>query len=203
LFVVAGSWHDSRVAAPLYELLLTEVPAPFAIVADAAFPHTDKMEGIILTPFRKDELAKLESRLKHANITKEEYRRAMDRNAQITSARQAAEWGMRSLQGTFSRLKTRLTHDCEKRRRVIQCCLHLYNLRVRRIGLIQTRTVYERYWKDGVIDDPAFDRVDNFYGVASQIGSCAAPAVSRPVRAEPVESKRSGRAVNRRILDDK
>ena len=47
-----GSYHDSRLARPLYTMLLnpTLTPLPFALVADTAFPRTQEMSGRIITP---------------------------------------------------------------------------------------------------------------------------------------------------------
>lgn len=201
-----GSWHDSRVAMPLYRLLLEDVPRPLSIVADSAFPHREDMEGIILTPLRKDEQERLESAVKHGRLSRQDYERKMATSAQITSCRQAAEWSMRSLQGTFSRLKATLTTDQVKRARLIRICLYLFNLRVRRVGLMQVRTVYERYWKDGVIDDPDFDRVDAWYSQAAPPSASSAPpisnasvAIEEPDAAAPAEPAESKRSTHRRM----
>lgn len=64
-------------------------------------------------------------------------------NAQATSMRQAAEWGMRSLQSAFPRLKDRFIYEENGERRVIMTMmLLLHNLRARRVGINQIKTVY-------------------------------------------------------------
>jgi hypothetical protein len=43
-----GSWHDSRIAQPIYEKLRTQTPNGFYFVADTVFPHGAKqIEGKI------------------------------------------------------------------------------------------------------------------------------------------------------------
>ena len=60
----------------------------------------------------------------------------------ITSARQAAEWGMRAIQGTFGRLHTTLTADETRRRTILTCIMHLHNYQTRLVGMNQITSVY-------------------------------------------------------------
>ncbi|KAJ1406173.1 hypothetical protein B484DRAFT_300118, partial [Ochromonadaceae sp. CCMP2298] len=64
------------------------------------------------------------------------------RHGLYISLRQAAEWGMRALQGSFSRLKSRLPSDAKKRGRIILSILLLSNLRTHYVGLNQISTVF-------------------------------------------------------------
>ena len=61
-----------------------------------------------------------------------------------SSARQTVEWGMRVLQGTFSRLHVAFkAHDTENNLMIIKLCIHLCNLRTRRMGIFnQIQTVF-------------------------------------------------------------
>lgn len=62
---------------------------------------------------------------------------------QATSARQAAEWGMRAFQSSFPRLKDRLEYEERgERRLILDTCALLYNLRARLVGINQLRSVY-------------------------------------------------------------
>jgi hypothetical protein len=63
-------------------------------------------------------------------------------SAWLTIVRQAAEWGMGSLQKVFKRLTTPLPQDATKRATIIECTMRLHNLRTRRDGQNQTKTVY-------------------------------------------------------------
>ena len=48
-----GSWHDSRVAQPIYERLHTKTPPGYYLVADTAFPRgTNQIEGRIRVPIK-------------------------------------------------------------------------------------------------------------------------------------------------------
>ena len=54
---------------------------------------------------------------------------------------QSAEWGVRALNGPFSRLKTTLSVEASKRHCILVLYCHLYNLRARRVGLDMIRNV--------------------------------------------------------------
>ena len=89
-----GSWHDARLARPLYSRLTdpTQTPGQFALVADTAFPRSDpQLQGKIITPLKVgDQYA--------ANISiaaQDAY------NSEVVRARQGVEWGMHSSQSTF------------------------------------------------------------------------------------------------------
>ena len=57
--------------------------------------------------------------------------------------RQSAEWGMRAFQASFLRLQDRFIFEQNgERRLIVKMCLLLYNLRARRIGINQIRSVY-------------------------------------------------------------
>ena len=59
--------------------------------------------------------------------------------AQLTSARQAAEWGMRQLQGAFPRLKARFPFEERGHRRIVMRMISaLNNYRARTIGIAQS-----------------------------------------------------------------
>ena len=78
------------------------------------------------------------------------------------SLRQASEWGMRGLQGTFPRFKKRLPGNPAKRKLVIQSIVLVHNFRTEIVGLNQIRTVfdpeYERY-----ISLYGYDRIRRYY----------------------------------------
>ena len=64
-------------------------------------------------------------------------------NKQLVSARQAAEWGMQAMQGSFARLKLPLpATDHQFRAEVIELAVRLHQLRCRAVGINQTRLVY-------------------------------------------------------------
>lgn len=68
----------------------------------------------------------------------------MVRLRQATSMRQAAEWGMRAIQGSFPRTKERLRYEeFGQRRDILECIIYLYNYRCKNVGLNQLRSVFE------------------------------------------------------------
>ena len=57
--------------------------------------------------------------------------------------RQSAEWGMRTLQASFPRLKDRMIYEETGERRIImKMMVLLFNLRSRRIGINQVLNTY-------------------------------------------------------------
>ena len=78
-----------------------------------------------------------------AGDTPDEFAYNVRLNAEATSMRQSAEWGMRALQASFPRLKDRFIYEESGERRImIKMCLLLYNLRAKRVGINQIRSTY-------------------------------------------------------------
>jgi len=134
-----GSWHDSRIARPLYDHLLTLPPA-FFLIADTAFPRGPAaIQNRIKAPCRAGEALAP----RNDGIDPNEF------NRQLVSCRQVAEWGMRALQSCFGRLRLPLdVNDAEQRRLVITLCLRLHNIRTRIVGINQIRNVYVPAWEN-------------------------------------------------------
>jgi len=83
----------------------------YKICVDGAFPRAGAAREKFVGPMTiRQRLA-----LRNAPMSNEERNRIMARHNGYVSLRQAAEWGMRALQGTFSRLKTRITSMRETR----------------------------------------------------------------------------------------
>eukprot|EP00171_Calliarthron_tuberculosum_P022248 IDg22248t1 len=62
---------------------------------------------------------------------------------QATSARQASEWGMRALQGSFPRIKDQFIYEERGERKLMLLVLvHLFNFRARRVGINQILSSY-------------------------------------------------------------
>lgn len=59
----------------------------------------------------------------------------------LPSERQSAEWGVQGLKGPFSRLKTTLPANAHALYRILSLCAHIYNFRVRNVGINEIRTV--------------------------------------------------------------
>ena len=134
-----GSWHDSRVARPLYELLSEKLPTGYYLVSDTAFPQgTGWCPGKIRAPLQAGSILPTDpDELAHVLLF----------NRQLLSFRQSVEWGMRSLQGAFGRLRVPLPiEDLPFRQDLLEICVRLHNVRVRCVGISQIRNVYQPLW---------------------------------------------------------
>ena len=61
----------------------------------------------------------------------------------ITSLRQAAEWGMGSVEKVYQRLQLPLPYNPSIRRRRLMVTHHLFNYRVRTTGISQIKAYFE------------------------------------------------------------
>jgi hypothetical protein len=74
---------------------------------------------------------------------------AEEKNEQLVSARQAAEWGMWAIQGSFSCLKLPMpTLDHKFCTEVIELTVHLHQLQCQLVGINQTAAVYQEVKDD-------------------------------------------------------
>ena len=71
-----------------------------------------------------------------------------------TSLRQASEWGMRGMQGTFPRCKKHLPSDSDKWQLVLEAIVLVHNFCSDYVGFNQRRTVF----------DPEYVRVESLEG---------------------------------------
>ena len=89
---------------------------------DQEFPRSGDAHGILVGPIPERSACRL-----HCSV-----RDNLIRMSNVyTSLRQASEWGMRGLQGSFPRCKKRLPlpSDKDKRRRVLECIIFIHNFR--------------------------------------------------------------------------
>ena len=129
-----GNYHDSRASAAIYEVvndpLLT--PDPYRLLGDSAFPsRTGKIIAL-----------KKSNQFSHDPAIRAEQK---EMQFLLSSARQTVEWGMRVIQGTFQRLHIPLkSSDTQYNYILIRLCLHLSNMRTRRMGVFnQIQTVFQ------------------------------------------------------------
>ncbi|KAF9228946.1 hypothetical protein BS17DRAFT_792928 [Gyrodon lividus] len=79
-----GSWHDSRVAQPIYRVLRTKTPEGHYIIADTAFPRgTVEIQGHICAPLKAGQ---------QVGGTPDQIVEVMAFNQELLSYRQTAEW---------------------------------------------------------------------------------------------------------------
>jgi len=81
-------------------------------------------------------------------------------NQQLVLARQAAEWGMRSLQGSFARLKLPLlANDHQYRGEILELAVRLHQVRCQTVHINQTQRVYEAVQDDFNLLTRSFHRM--------------------------------------------
>ncbi|CDO76663.1 hypothetical protein BN946_scf184752.g1 [Trametes cinnabarina] len=146
VFNAPGSWHDVKVARPIYKKLREKTPNGYFIVADTAFPRgTRSIEGRIQAPLKSG------ARLPQDRVERD---MLLLRNRQLVSFRQTAEWGVRQLRGGFGRLRVPLDiNDDIGRSDLLEVCLRSMNLRTSRVGISQIRNVYMRIWEEAEDSD--------------------------------------------------
>jgi hypothetical protein len=148
-----GCGHDSWVSKNLQRRIL-EIPGYLyphvCIVADTAFPRTGAMRGRIVTPLKQCEMDGIIT----AGASRATILQLKKNHIRVVNVRQAAEWGMRQIEGCFGRLQLRLTLDSKMRVLLLDTMVLLHNLRVRRVGLSQIRTVYSPLWDQSPLVAP-------------------------------------------------
>lgn len=122
----SGSWHDTKltVVSKLYFPRFT--PPDMAILGDSAFVNNTRVTNGKILRARKSG--------KTNDIPESPELAAVDLILQrvVPSERQSAEWGVRAIKAPLGRLNVPLLADCEKRRRIIEVCCHLFNFRTRK-----------------------------------------------------------------------
>ena len=125
----------------------------YKLCVDKGFPMTGRLFGKFVGPLSTKSLSKIARNLR-------DFVQMMSHI--YTSLRQAGDWGMRALQGSFSRLIARLTSDKVMRGKIIKSILLLHIFRTRNVGLNQIATVfnpeYEQY-----INLNGYDKISRYF----------------------------------------
>ena len=162
-----GSWHDWTCARGLFHKLKSKTPAPFRILGDSAFSTTEReIKEKLLTPLRENEIS-IHPRIKAAQVRLHQV---------VVRERQAAEWGMRALQGTFARLTLLMSNVPKRRRELLLAVFLLHNFHASRGGLNQIREVYrgdfsyQNVWSDlkRVFKERTANRLRRYYRLNHQ-----------------------------------
>jgi len=145
-FNYPGSMHDGQVSYLLVREVINKI-GPYKACVDQGFARSGELYDRFVGPISRKRLQKIARHLRPLLVA---------RSHRYTSLRQAIEWGMRGLQGSFSRLTSRLSTYKHTRRNIIHSILLLHNLRTHHIGLNQIKTVfnpeYEQYIHMGNYD---------------------------------------------------
>ena len=147
-----GSWHDSTVAQDLINVVIKRI-GPYAFCVDQGFPRSGDLHGRFVGPMTRRMRRKLSPEIAEYLIPMHE---------KYISLRQASEWGMRALQGTFSRLKSRLTSDNKKRGQIILSIVLLHNFRTDFVGLNQIAAVFNPHYNQ-YINMTTYDRIHRYF----------------------------------------
>jgi len=152
VFNCPGSWHDSTVAEPLKQLIVN-MDMPYKICVDQGFPRSGLLQDKFVGPLSKKARRQLSPILRKA---------ILEVHNKYVSLRQSSEWGMRGLQGTFSRLKARLTSNKFKRHSLIYSIFLLSNFRIEFAGLNQIATVFNPHYLQ-YTNIFGYDRIARYY----------------------------------------
>ena len=110
---------------------------------------------------------KLRTPLKRDDLSSDPQVRAiqLDSHKAVTSVRQAAEWGMRGVQGAFPRLSMKLTTNSQERHQNVETVFRLFNLRTRLTGINQTRTVYSTDYFPMLFARKQYEHLHRYYNI--------------------------------------
>jgi len=127
-----GSWNDGDMCTELCLKLVdpSKTLPDHGLCADTAFPVGQTLFRHIVSPLKEGEIEKMEPSLQPI---------AAAVSAQITSLRQACEWGMGSIQKPFKRLLLNLPWRDRVRTTRLSNIFRLWNVRVRNTGINQIR----------------------------------------------------------------
>ena len=123
-----GSWNDGDMSRDLQEKLLYDVDDGWGIIADTAFPVSKQLVGKIISPLKEGELERAHP---HAQ------RALLRLSAEITSCRQACEWGVGSVEKVWRQLLLPLPYNQNVRHKRLNNIHRLWNFRVRTTGISQ------------------------------------------------------------------
>ena len=147
-----GSWADGALTARILASIRSRIGS-YKICVDQGFPRSGDAFGILVGPVTKRAARRL-----HRDL-RDYYLRVSNVH---TSLRQASEWGMRGLQGTFPRCKKRLPSDAVKRRLVIEGIILVHNFRTHTMGQNQIKAVFDSEYAR-VVNLEGYDRISQYY----------------------------------------
>ena len=147
-----GSWHDAQVSLSLIRKVVQNI-GEFKICVDQGFPRSGDLLNKFVGPI---------SRRSRVNLSEETRREVLRRHNIYVSLRQSSEWGMRALQGTFTRMKSRLTANKRKRKLILTVIILLHNFRTHVVGLNQIATVFNQEY-ECFVNMRNYDRIAQYY----------------------------------------
>jgi hypothetical protein len=147
-----GSWADGALTARFLHTINNKI-GEYKICVDQGFPRSGEAYGTLVGPVTKRAARRL-----HRDVR--EYLLRIS-NAH-TSLRQASEWGMRGLQGTFPRWKKCLPSNHFQRRLVIEAIVLIHNYCTELVGFNQISTVFDSEYVR-IHNLEGYDRITQYY----------------------------------------
>ena len=147
-----GSWADGSVTARFFHHIKKRI-GEYKICVDQGFPRSGEASGILVGPIPERSARRLVSSARD---------RLLKLSNVYTSLRQASEWGMRGLQGSFPRCKKRLPTDNLLRRKILEAIIFIHNFRTEVVGLLQIKTVFDPEYERS-ITLKGYDRIAQYY----------------------------------------
>jgi hypothetical protein len=147
-----GSYHDSAVASELIDITIRKIGV-YSFCVDSGFPRGNDLYDKFVGPISKANRRMLAPVVKQLILRKVSV---------YISLRQASEWGMRALQGSFPRLKSRLTSDKRKRFLTIYGVVLLHNFRTHHCGLNQIAEVFNPHYEQYINID-GYDKISRYF----------------------------------------
>lgn len=147
-----GTWGDGLVASFFISKIIEEI-GDYRICVDQGFPRSGDIYDVFVGPISRRAVGRLASPLKGL---------LLEQSRVYTSLRQASEWGMRALQGSFPRLKKRLPGDSQLRQKIIQSIIYIHNYRTSLVGRNQITTVFDVQY-ESYINIQSYDRIRNYF----------------------------------------
>lgn len=147
-----GSSHDGSLCTNILPILREKIGV-FKICVDQGFPRRGDALDILVGPVSKRSARSLSPLLRDYILRLSNV---------YVSLRQASEWGMRCLQGSFPRIKRRLPSKKVKRKRIIESIILLHNYRTHFVGRNQIRAVFDPEY-ERVINITGYDRIARYF----------------------------------------
>jgi hypothetical protein len=145
--------NDSQVAQRLMSLCVKRLGV-HKICVDQGFKRSGNMLGYFVGLISKRRFQKL-----HPEVR----RRLARQSNKYVRLRQAVEWGMRALQGTYSRLTSLLTHDHVSRQLLLEGIFLMHNFRTKIVGFNQIKTVFGAAYVPLIHVTGQYDRIKRYF----------------------------------------
>ena len=128
-----SSWGDGMLTAWFLPFIKNRI-GDYKICVEKGFPRSGDAHNTLVGP-----LSKLTERQLHPMVCD----KLLCVSNLHTSLRQASEWGMRGMQGSFPHCKKRLPTDCKQRKLVLESIMLVHNFHTEIVGSNQIKTVFD------------------------------------------------------------